>query len=285
MLGRRRAAIPSGDLRALRREARFTRILRTGLAAAAFGALLAAVGAAAALRAREASLLPEGSVGIVVMDVSQSVDTLAYSKLSRALARVAAAEQTVGLVIFSDIAYEALPPGASSRELRPLLRYFAPRPGRSPIDPRAYPRNPWVSAFAGGTQISDGIRIAREVLERDKIENGAILLLSDLETASSDQDDLSEELVELRRREIPIRVVPLIENGASRPIFERLLGTEVFVQPSTLEPGRRANVERTLAGFGPELLLAHSAILIVLLAVNERLCATLELRRPREVPA
>src|SRR4029453_5626296 len=88
-----------------------------------------------------------------------------------------------GLVVFSDVAYELLPPGTPVRELQPLLRLLTPEGGH-------LPRNPWNTSFTAGTRISTALDLARRMLRRDHVKDGSILLVSDLETAPTDFEDL-----------------------------------------------------------------------------------------------
>ena len=71
-------------------------------------------------------LLPPGTSGIVVIDVSRSVDGQTYQPIASVLRQLIALREPVGVVAFSDVAYQLLPPGSPSRELRSLLRLFTP---------------------------------------------------------------------------------------------------------------------------------------------------------------
>ncbi len=63
-----------------------------------------------------------------------------YVTIRRTLRRLVAEEASIGLVVFSDVPYELLPPGTPAAELRPLLRLLiAPRLG--PV------QNPWTQTF------------------------------------------------------------------------------------------------------------------------------------------
>ena len=70
--------------------------------------------------------LPADTTGIVVLDVSSSVKPTTYFRIEQTLATIAATQSRLGLVLFSDVAYEAFPPGTAAAELKPLLRFFAP---------------------------------------------------------------------------------------------------------------------------------------------------------------
>ena len=111
-----------GRLGALERRTRF---LRLSLAAALCIALGLAVLVAQAEDEREAPLVPTGTTGMLVLDLSASVFEGA---LDETVAKLVKTDERTGLVVFSDAAYELLPPGSPSRELASLLRFFKARP-------------------------------------------------------------------------------------------------------------------------------------------------------------
>ena len=167
--------------------ARRTTVIRLVLGAALVGLLAAAFLMARDKDVRADAFFPPERSGIVVVDMSASVSALTYRRIGRALRRISAANEPVGLIVFSDAAYELFPwhawEGAG-----PLLRYFTPVSGRDrPAFDAKYPLNPWVGSFSGGTRISEGLRVARTVLERDRIKDATVLLVSDLEAPQSDR--------------------------------------------------------------------------------------------------
>ena len=70
---------------------------------------------------RHAPLVASGSSGVIVLDLSASVFEGGFEATVRKLVRT---DERAGLVVFSDVAYELLPPGSSGREFQPLLRFF-----------------------------------------------------------------------------------------------------------------------------------------------------------------
>ena len=111
-----------------------------------------------------------------------------------------AEEASIGLVVFSDVPYELLPPGTPAEELRPFLRLLvAPRIG--PV------QNPWTQSFRAGTRISVALDLAKSALERDEVAAGSILLVSDLETAPDDVPSLAGKIADIGRAGIRLRVV------------------------------------------------------------------------------
>ena len=78
-----------------------------------------------------------------------------------------------GLVLFSDTAYQALPPGTPVAELGPFERFFRVAPPTTPgLQPQP-PRSPWTSSFSAGTRISTGLSLALDVLQRDHVAQAA----------------------------------------------------------------------------------------------------------------
>ena len=76
------------------------------------------------------SLLP-ATTAIVVLDVSASISSETYDRIAATLDRLADSNGRYGLVLFSDTAYLALPPGTAGAELRPFVRFFrVPRQDR-----------------------------------------------------------------------------------------------------------------------------------------------------------
>ncbi len=120
----RSRAVPLVDRVALQPAVRRTRIVQVTLAILLIGAAVAAFLAAPRKPGRK--FLPSDTTGIVVLDVSSSVKPTTYFRIEQTLATIAATQSRLGLVLFSDVAYEAFPPGTAAAELKPLLRFFAP---------------------------------------------------------------------------------------------------------------------------------------------------------------
>lgn len=282
-LARRVTAIPSADLASLRRPWLVTTAVRLALAALLLALLVGALLVARGLQPREAAFLPQGTSVIVVLDVSQSVTDPVYRRVAKTLQRVSESKQGVGLIVFSDLAYELLPPGSPPAELKPLIRFYQPRAGFDVTTYGSmYPRNPWNETFSAGTQISDGLTMAKAVLRREQIANGSVLLLSDLDTAPSDEAALTRTLASFRIDGIELRVVPLFPNGDDRRFFQQLVGEDAMVTPQELgvHIGRRAG--EALVGTTPRLLTLLGGLLVFALTTNEWWCRRVELPRRAE---
>jgi hypothetical protein len=247
------------------------------LVVAAVALLVLATASARGLDSGKPGVLPEGS-GVLVIDLSLSIGDEDYRDIRRTVRRLIESDGSMGLVIFSDLAYELLPPGTPASELRPLLRYLVPR--RATRVDAGLPLNPWSESFSAGTRISSALERARDMLVRDKVRNGFVLLLSDLITAPEDVSELARTLGELRRQSLTIRVVPLSPLKAGRTVFEELLGKSALIAPSELRNPQRALTkprEELPAGF-----LVLGGLLFAMLAAHERFAGRLGLPRAAE---
>ena len=265
-----RSGFPTSEPDRLVRLARRTVLLRGVLGAALLGALALAVFVARSQDVRQAPLVPSGTTGLLVLDMSASVYEGA---LDRTVEKLSETDERIGLVVFSDTAYELLPPGSPSAELVPLLRYFRARPDAT------LPPNPWED-FRAGTRISEGLRVAREALLREGVDNGSIVLVSDLEILPDEIARVSEVLARIREDGVALRIVPLFPSAEKRALVEQLVGSEAFLgEPEADTSGVRTPDERSLASIAPWPFVLAAALVVILLALNERLLARLEARR------
>ena len=289
MIGLRPApAIATSAAEELAPVARRTRRLRIALALAALGLLGVALFLAQGAEARSTSYFATGGEGIVVFDLSTSVDPIKYQRVYRVLTTLATPASRFGLVVFSDSAYEMLPPGTRGEEVRPLLRFF--RPPRTPPPPtsreqaREQPlpslgiQSPWSGTFRGGTRISTGLREARLIVERDQIENPTVLLMSDLDDSAFDTQALTQELIRYQAEGLRLRIVGLFPQSDDRVIFTGTLGEGVFVERTELLQNSELEERQTLIGDFPVAFSVAGAVLLLLLAVNEHACRRLTWR-------
>jgi hypothetical protein len=243
------------------------------LAAALVTCLVAAVVVARDLDPEETAFLPRGRNAVVVLDLSKSVEARGYDRVARVLNDIIAAKRPVGLVIFSDAPYELLPPGSPAERLRPLLRYFTLV--RDAGGQAQYPPNPWQQGFSGGTSVSGGVELAQGILKRDSVRHGSIILVSDLDIPLSDVPRLTRAVVELRRENVTLRVVPLFPNLDARYVFERISGREAFIDPRRLGRTESGTGLHAFAAPSPRRLVLVSGLLIFLMAMNELWCRRL----------
>jgi hypothetical protein len=280
-LRHRRAAIPAADFGAFAREARRTWLLRVLLAAGLIGCLVTAYVVSGRLDVKQGGFLPAGTSGVLVLDLSTSVSAESNRRIARVFRDTVAADEPIGAVFFSDTAYEMVPTGTRGTQLEPMLRYFVRRRlsradrerlgavGAVTRGPESgFIANPWMTSFRGGTRISAGLRLAREMIRRDGVGRPSVLLVSDLDFSPFDFSALTEELLQYKTEGISLRIVPLLAASEDREIFTRLLGGDAVVDNSELGFGR-ASSRRTFAGTTPNSLIAVGALLLILLAANE----------------
>jgi hypothetical protein len=300
MIRRTRQAIPLADAGAMERPARRLTIVRAVLAVGLVAALVGAVLFAQRPGEGDRVLAKGADSGVVVLDLSASIGQPGRTVVDP-FEYLADTGQEFGLVIFSGRAYEVLPPGTSSAELRPIIRALLPFPdvclARTDIQcPRGTRRvvpdtaegrrirdqmvTPWDSNFRGGTEISTGLVLARDMLERHGMKEHGVLLISDLDDALLDIPTLTRELITYRAQGIPLHVVPLAPFEDDRFFFERILGKDAFVDRADLTPGLDARRRAERAGV-PEGLAGLALLLLMLLALNEHYCGRLAWRAQR----
>jgi len=254
-----RGGLPLSDARALGRAARRTAVQRALLAVAVLVAALAALLAARDPEVRSQEFLPTTANGIVVLDLSASISGDTHQRIRSTLLRLAAGDARYGLIVFSDTAYEALPPGTSASELRRVARYYDTPQGQ------LSQRTPWSVAFSGGTRISTGLELARSIIERDRLERPALLLVSDLDDDNADVGRMRRTLEELEAAGTVVRVVALNPAPEDERLFARLLGEPDAVARATVDAPTAASRE---AAF-PWTLIALGLLLALALAAHE----------------
>jgi hypothetical protein len=190
--------------------------------------------------------------------------------------------------VFSDSAYEMLPPDTRSEELRPILRFFEAPPGGfgrrgfgrrrddQPTQPAQRPEeSPWSLSFRGGTKISTGLAEARAIVAREGDPTLSVLLLSDLDNSGFDSSALLEEVTAYERDGLRLRVVPLFPAAEDRDFFERVVGEDAMLERTELVRNTTVKETLTLVGSSPWALAGIGAFLLLLLALNERYGARL----------
>lgn len=297
---RQRQSIPVADAGALDRHARRTALVRIVLAAALLAALALEVSFGRDADKRKQTAFPGGESGVLVLDVSASIGS-PERRFSDPLRYLARTRQDFGLVLFSDSAYEAIPPGTNAAELRAFIRRFSPPPEPcvSPRQRRCSPgtrrmspaeanrwratapahRDPWLESFRGGTRISTGLALARGMLEREGMTGRGALLVSDLNDSPFDVPALTRELVAYRKNRIPLHIVALSPFREDRGYFRRLVGPAAFVDQADLAPQELGGGEAREAGAFPVDLVLVGLLVLLLLGANEHFCGRLTWRR------
>ena len=261
-------AIPASERARLEHASRRTAYLRAGLASVLALLLVATVLVASRYDVRHAPLVASGSSGVVVLDLSASVFEGGFEATVRKLVET---DERAGLVVFSDAAYELLPPGSSGREFQALLRFFRT------TSTGFLPPNPW-DPFRAGTRSSEGLKVAREALLREG-GPGKIILLSDLEVLPDEVQRLVTVFADLRRDGFDTEIIPLAPREEQRRLMELFLGEDAFLpQPVSGEEAVKSRGEGSLTTGIPWWFVLVGLVLVSALAVNERALARLEVR-------
>jgi len=262
-------AIESQDVRLLRGPATRTSLLRAALALAAVGLLVAAVATARELDPRDRGLLPTGTTGVVVLDLSLSIVDDHSGSIRGIMQRLIDTDARIGLVIFSDVPYELLPPGTPAAELKPLVRLLTPTSTGDVV-------TPWSDAFRSGTKISAALALARDMLEGDRVKRGSILLISDLETSPDDVPATARVLRSLVDADLPVRLLGLGPSSDARALFGGILGPQAFT-PLAERPSGAAEPPAPRRRSLPLLLLVLGAGFLLALGAHERYAGRLAL--------
>jgi len=225
------SAIPLADAPALRGQALSTFAARGALAALCIGAAAAAILVAREPHTRTIVPLPAHGQNVLVLDLSASISADTFSRIGGTLASFARSGKRFGLVIFSDQAYEAMPPGTPAADLAPFVRYFTLPKQRVPGFAPTFPDNPWQSTFTGGTRISAGLELAHTIAVAGGGPPATVVLVSDLDDEPGDLPRLASVLLAYRRDQIPVRIVGLDPSSDNVALFDRLLSP----QPVTVE--------------------------------------------------
>lgn len=217
------SSLPLADAPSFAREARWTLAVRSALALVAVAAAIAFI-----LTSRNPhtnTLVPVTQHGsaIVVLDLSASISSDTFSRIGGTLAELSRGSGRLGLVVFSDVAYEALPPGTASTDLAPLVRYFTLPKQLQPGFAPTFPTNPWQATFAGGTRISAGLLLAHTLALSQGGRPEPVILISDLDDDPSDLPSLGSVSAAYRRDHVPVRIIGLNPSPADALLFSRLL--------------------------------------------------------------
>jgi hypothetical protein len=265
----RRGATRLGDLPQLAQPACRTTLLRAGLALSLAATLAGAVLLSRSAGSGRAAVLPAGSkAGVIVLDVSASVAGPPFERVGAVMRSLVAANQAMGLVMVSDVAYELLPPDSPPSGLQQFVRFFVPQKvtdDRAPI----FGASPW-SQFSGGTRLASGLAAGLGALRRAHVKHGSLVLMSDLNDSQSDQDRLAGEAQALRRAHVAVRIVPINASPQDVQVFAGLFGQRALVGPQAFKTPSQLRAQPVTAA-SPWALLVVGLVLVGLLAANERL--------------
>jgi hypothetical protein len=255
-------AVPLADAPSFAQPA--SRALRVRLLLAA---VLIAAGVAAVVFAPTSpgrKFLPSQTAGIVALDVSSSIQPDTYYRIEHVLATLSESRQRLGLVLFSDVGYEALPTGTPAVQLRPLLRFFSPNGS-----PGTTPEGPWEQWFSAGTIISNGLFLSDQMLQENHIKRGSVLLISDLADDPTDYAQLSNAVRLLQLQHIPLEIIALNPSQQNAEFFKNLLPSGALIQKASLPTSAEASGKLGLVAGFPRGLAIAAVLVILLLTFNE----------------
>jgi hypothetical protein len=220
-------------------------------------------------RSASSAALPVRSGDVIVLDLSASISQDTFSRIGETLRRLVASGGRYGLVVFSNVAYEALPPGTPASALQPLVRYFT-LPHSAPGVAPTFPTNPWSASFSDGTSISAGLDLARSLLIEDRLRHASVVLVSDLADDPEDKNRLNQVVSAYRQEGTPLRVVPLNASPTDAAYFAHLTSTALKEAPTPpastpATPAAAAPARTSL----PVLLVLLVAAIACALAANE----------------
>jgi len=268
------SAIPLADARAFRTRANATRVALGVLAACA---AVAAVGALFASRSPHSQTLvplPSSANVVIVLDLSASISSDSFSRIGGTLRALSQTGDHVGLVVFSDDAYEALPPGTPAADLAPLIRYFTLPQQRVPGFLPSFPANPWSNTFTGGTVISSGMEMAINIAVAQR-PRATVMLVSDLDDDPNDLPALAAVAEVAHHNGVPIRIVGLSPSPEDIQYFRTIFGGRApIVEAPTL--AQAAPQARTPF---PWVLVTLALVAAVSLALRESWAPRLDWRR------
>ncbi len=232
---------------------------------------------AAALVARQPHagkqpLLPAKAGGVVVLDLSASITSDTYSRIHESLQQLVERRGRYGLVLFSTVAYEALPPGTPASALEPIARYFVVPTHVVQGEQPTFPKNPWSDSFTQGTEISNGLDLARSIELAKGIKHPAVLLISDLADDPNDFQRLNTVLNEYQVEHIKLRVIALNADPSDLARFRSLVGKASSIVPAGLSTNQAAP---------PSVGTSFPVWLVVLASVVALLLALVEVRAAR----
>jgi hypothetical protein len=259
--------LPYVGARALKPLARRTAVVRAVLAAVLVALVITAALAVRHPHASELPILPASAGGVVVLDLSASITSDTYSRIHNTLQQLVTRGGRYGLVLFSNTAYEALPPGTPASALDPMVRYFSAAPGASPGEQPSFPLNPWTNSFTSGTAISQGLDLARAIELHSHTRHPAVVLISDLADDPSDVPLLSQVLTEYHAEHVALRVIALNAAPNDEAFFARLVGNASSIVPAQLSP--RGHATTSVSSRLPAWFVVAAVAVSALLALNE----------------
>ena len=265
-------SLPLAEAGALWRFRNRTRVVRIVLGLALIGTAVGVLVLSTGGSAAATPYLGTASRGIIVLDLSASVENATLRQMHATLTRLAASKGEFGLVIFSDQAYEALPPATPASELAPYAAFFQPEtrisgdlgPSGAQVSFPTYPPNPWATGFSLGTQISQGLDLARQLILADHVPDRDVWLVSDLGDEASDLPLVRTSAEGYAASGIALHILPLNPLPYDLHFFESLHFGGGVTSAHGVKPKHGTGRRRFPIGLG-----ILGVLLAALLAVNE----------------
>ena len=234
--------------------------------------LAAAVLSARSAGSGRAAVLPQGATtGVIALDMSASIAGPVYQRVATTLKGIVAANQRIGLVMFSDVAYELLPPNSPAGALLQFLRFFQPlrTPAARPSSARA--RGTSSAAGRASPRPHRGAAVAPPRRRRARLDPAgqrSRRLLGRPGRCSPRRFGCARRT----SRSASSRSSPIRRTSAtSRPLRPERVRRPVRVHTRA---GRRT---QPVAAATPWALIALGVVLVLLLAGNERFNTRLDL--------
>jgi hypothetical protein len=266
--------IPYAGAHEFGRLAARTKLVRVALAVVLVALVLAAAASARHPRAAAQPLVSPRAGGVVVLDLSASITADTYSRIHESLQELVARGGRYGLVVFSNVAYEALPPGTPASALEPIVRYFT-LPSVTPAGEQPqFPTNPWTASFTSGTEISNALDLARSIELANHTRHPAVVLISDLADDPNDFQRLDTVLNEYHAEGVQLRVIALNADPNDLQRFKGLIGKASSIIPAGLTGANPNAVKPPTTSF-PTALVVLAVLVAVLLGLNELRAARL----------
>ena len=258
-------------------------------------ALVAAFAVARSLESLPTTYFATGSGGVVVLDLSTSVDVQKAQRAQRVLrslvetegasassssptARTRCCRRTRAASSSSRSSRSSVP----GRRSRPTTSVARAADALCPTLPRDRPReSPWSLDVPRRHAHLDRVSSRRAaIIEREGDRNLSVLLISDLDNSGFDTSPLTEELGRYEQAGIDLKVIPLFPGQGRGPL--RAAGREGRARcaAGASSQHRRGGATDDHRGVS-WVLAAVGGALLLFLAANERLCGRLTWGAPR----
>lgn len=232
---------------------------------------------------------------MIVIDVSGSIDDRANEMIGNVLDSFNRfpSDRRAGIVFFSTTANVGAPLTTSAHDIASYGRFFETwnlpafggyynptlpttqaspwalmngNYGQAPIGDTSDGRNPWAGAFDGGTEISAGLAVARRAFISNRIKNGRVILISDLQDDTADLHRLQYQLHLLKQEGRDLVIMPLPNTryfsnqvaNLSLP-YRTVFGNNIVV----MNPKLAASAGRPLAASGSTLGSKHHLLVLL----------------------